>query len=165
MRAALALCAIGCSTVLAAPPPFVGPPIMGFLSWNAFGCGVNETKMRETADALVSTGLAARGYKRVAVDDCWAVSRDAQGNLVADPVAFPSGMGALSAYISSRGEGLSFGIYTSIGNTTCAHRPGSFDHEAQDVALFASWNVTCACSPLLRRRGPFHVSTPHAAQT
>lgn len=39
-------------------------PPMGWNSWYAFGwAGTNESTIRETADALVSTGLAAAGYR------------------------------------------------------------------------------------------------------
>ena len=59
-----------------------------------------------------------------------------------DPAAFPEGMLALAEYI--RSKGLTFGIYTSIGNETCAHRPGSAGYEAIDAATYASWGVTWA---------------------
>jgi len=52
------------------------------------------------------------------VDDCWAYSRDANGTIVADPVAFPSGMAALADYAHARG--LKFGLYSSNSPTTCA---------------------------------------------
>ncbi len=29
------------------------------------------------------------GYQYVVIDDCWQVSRDADGNIVADPKRFP----------------------------------------------------------------------------
>jgi alpha-galactosidase len=51
-------------------------PPMGWNSWNHFGCKINETLIRKTADLLVSTGLAAKGYKYVNLDDCWQVSRN-----------------------------------------------------------------------------------------
>ncbi|OEL34989.1 Alpha-galactosidase [Dichanthelium oligosanthes] len=56
-------------------------PPMGWNSWNHFQCdGNGEVVIRETADALVSTGLAALGYKYVNIDDCWAEpNRDATG--------------------------------------------------------------------------------------
>ena len=49
---------------LAATPP------MGWNSWNMFGNSVNESSIRETADAIVSSGLAACGYKYLVIDDC-----------------------------------------------------------------------------------------------
>ena len=51
-------------------------PPMGWNAWNRFKCQINEKIVRQTADTLVSSGLAAKGYKYVNLDDCWAVSRD-----------------------------------------------------------------------------------------
>src|SRR2546427_778532 len=118
------------------------PPTMGWNSWNSFGSrGLTETLARETADAMANGGLLAAGYDTLTLDDCWsAVSRDASGNLTNDPAKFPSGMKAVGDYIHSRG--LKYGIYASIGTTTCSGgTPGSLDHEYQDVAQFASWGV------------------------
>jgi hypothetical protein len=46
----------------------------------------------------------------VNLDDCWQVSRDAQGTIQADPKAFPSGIAALADYIHSKK--LKFGLYS-----------------------------------------------------
>jgi alpha-galactosidase len=48
-------------------------PPMGWNSWNHFGCFINETIIKQTADLLVSSGLAAKGYKYLNLDDCWQV--------------------------------------------------------------------------------------------
>lgn len=60
-------------------------PPMGWNSWNkifGFACDVNETNIFEIANALVSTGLAAKGYNYINLDDCLAaLQRDNQGNL------------------------------------------------------------------------------------
>ncbi len=37
--------------------------IEGWNSWNHFGCRINETVVRQTADTIVATGLAAAGYQ------------------------------------------------------------------------------------------------------
>lgn len=37
--------------------------ITGWNSWNHYHCGINETIVRQTADAIVATGLAAAGYQ------------------------------------------------------------------------------------------------------
>jgi hypothetical protein len=47
------------------------------------------------------------------MDDCWQVSRDAQGTIQADPQAFPSGIPALVDYVHSKK--LKFGLYSGIG--------------------------------------------------
>jgi alpha-galactosidase len=50
-------------------------PPMGWNSWNRFACDINETLIQETANELVSTGLAAAGYIFLNLDDCWQKSR------------------------------------------------------------------------------------------
>ncbi|XP_058081668.1 alpha-galactosidase 2-like isoform X2 [Magnolia sinica] len=116
-------------------------PPMGWNSWNHFQCHIDEWTVKRTADALVSTGLAALGYKYVNIDDCWGeASRDSRGNLVARASTFPSGIKALADYVHSRG--LKLGIYTDAGYTTCSKTmPGSLGHEVQDARTFASWGV------------------------
>ncbi|KAK4403448.1 Alpha-galactosidase 3 [Sesamum angolense] len=55
-------------------------PQMGWNSWNFFACNINETVIKETADALISTGLAKLGYNYVNIDDCWSeFFRDSKG--------------------------------------------------------------------------------------
>ena len=53
------------------------------------------------ADLVVSDGYHDVGYTYVNVDDCWlSHERDRRGRLQADPLRFPSGMGALADYVS-----------------------------------------------------------------
>jgi len=114
-------------------------PPMGWNSWNKFACNVSEQLIRDTADAMVASGMQAAGYQYVVIDDCWQVSRAADGSIVADPKRFPSGIKALADYVHSKG--LKFGIYSDAGTGTCQKRPGSKDHEAQDAKTYASWGV------------------------
>lgn len=113
-------------------------PQMGWNSWNFFACNINETVIKETADALITTGLADLGYVYVNIDDCWStLTRDSKGELVPDPKTFPSGIKALADYIHAKG--LKLGIYSDAGIFTCQVRPGSLNHEHDDAELFASW--------------------------
>ena len=115
-------------------------PPMGWNSWNKFACkGLNEKVVRETADAMANNGMKDAGYQFVILDDCWQTGRDANGNIVADPERFPSGIKALAEYI--HGKGLKLGIYTDAGTMTCAKRPGSIGHEYQDAKQYAKWGV------------------------
>jgi len=115
-------------------------PAMGWNSWNKFGCGINETLVKEIADAMVSTGLAAAGYEYVNLDDCWQISRDkTTGEIQADPEAFPSGIKALADYV--HGKNLKFGLYSDAGLYTCQKRPGGLYHEEQDAQTYANWGV------------------------
>ena len=115
-------------------------PPMGWNSWNKFACsGINEQVIRASADAIASNGMKDAGYQYVNMDDCWQTSRDAAGNIVADPQKFPSGIKAVADYVHSKG--LKFGIYTDAGTKTCAGRPGSMGHEYQDAMQYAAWGV------------------------
>ena len=70
---------------------------MGWSTWYAFGPDINETRVLQTADALVSAGLSALGYEYLLIDDNWmAPQRDRYGNLYGDPHRFPSGMKSLA---------------------------------------------------------------------
>ncbi|PIN10614.1 Alpha-D-galactosidase (melibiase) [Handroanthus impetiginosus] len=116
-------------------------PPMGWNSWNHFQCNIEEKLIRETADAMVSTGLSVLGYEYINLDDCWAEqNRDSQGNLVAKASTFPSGIKALADYVHSKG--LKLGIYSDAGTQTCSRQmPGSLGYEEQDAKTFASWGV------------------------
>ncbi|EYU22321.1 hypothetical protein MIMGU_mgv1a007981mg [Erythranthe guttata] len=116
-------------------------PQMGWNSWNHFQCNIEEKLIRETADAMVSTGLSALGYEYINLDDCWAeLNRDSQGNFVAKASTFPSGIKALADYV--HGKGLKLGIYSSAGTQTCSNQmPGSLGYEEQDAKTFASWGI------------------------
>ena len=114
-------------------------PPMGWNSWNKFACNVSEQLIKEIADAMVATGMKKAGYQYVNIDDCWQVSRDSAGNIVADPARFPGGMKALADYVHAKG--LKLGIYTDAGTMTCEKRPGSLDHELQDAKTYAAWGV------------------------
>ena len=52
------------------------------------------------------------------VHDQWQAPKRVNGRVVADPQLFPSGIKALAAYVHSKG--LKFGLYTAIGEGTCA---------------------------------------------
>ncbi|XP_058779359.1 alpha-galactosidase-like [Vicia villosa] len=116
-------------------------PPMGWNSWNHFQCNVNEDLIKQTANAMVSTGLVDLGYKYINIDDCWGeLNRDSKGNLVAKSSTFPSGIKALADYVHRKG--LKLGIYSDAGNQTCSKKmPGSLGHEVQDAKTFASWGI------------------------
>ncbi|CAM9000469.1 unnamed protein product [Rhodiola kirilowii] len=116
-------------------------PPMGWNSWNRFGCNIDEEMIRQTADALVSSGLAKLGYQYVNLDDCWAeMHRDDQGRLLPRNSTFPSGIKNLADYVHDKG--LKLGIYTDAGYFTCSKTmPGSLGHEEIDAKTFAEWGI------------------------
>jgi alpha-galactosidase len=160
---AAALCFVGWSRPSGREPgrrvdqSLARTPQLGWNDWNSFGCQVSDTLIRQTTDALVSSGMAAAGYKYVNIDDCWSSKkRDGHGNLVPDPVRFPNGIKSLADYV--HGKGLKLGIYSSAGLTTCAGYPASLTHEQQDADLWASWGIDYLkydnCGATLGRSGP-----------
>ncbi|MCX5208369.1 glycoside hydrolase family 27 protein [Kitasatospora sp. NBC_00240] len=135
-------------TLQATPPMVVRPG-----SWRE----TNETLVKQDADALVSTGLAAKGWNVVAVDDDWMIKsngqdwdgtqivssaqkgRDLDGNIITAPSKYPSGIKSVIDYVHSKG--LKFGIYNDAGTLTCDGGAGSYGHFAQDANYFASLGV------------------------
>ena len=114
-------------------------PPMGWNTWNKFGCNINEQLIRETADAMISTGMKDAGYEYINIDDCWHGERSPLGNIWPDKKRFPSGIKALADYVHSKG--LKLGIYSDAGDKTCAGYPGSRGFEYQDALTYASWGI------------------------
>lgn len=115
-------------------------PPMGWNSWNTFETSIDEDLVKQTADIMVSSGLAAAGYNYIVLDDGWmAKERDNNGNLVPDAVKFPSGMKSLIDYVHSKG--LKFGLYNCAGTKTCAGYPGTRGYEYQDARFYASLDI------------------------
>lgn len=115
-------------------------PPMGWNSWNTFATNIDEKLVKETADIMVSSGLAAAGYNYIVLDDGWMThERDANGDLVPDPQKFPSGMKALIDYVHSKG--LKFGLYNCAGTKTCAGYPGTRGFEYQDARFYAKLGI------------------------
>ncbi|PIL29395.1 hypothetical protein GSI_09447 [Ganoderma sinense ZZ0214-1] len=113
-------------------------PALGYNTWNAYGCNINETIVLEAAHFLVKLGLKDVGYNRVNLDDCYAEkSRSSSGDILANAVRFPSGMNNLTDEIHSLG--LDAGIYSDSGWFTCQLYPGSYQNEYRDAKLFQDW--------------------------
>lgn len=131
-QAAQPLRIVGGTKKLALTPP------MGWSAWNLLGETVTADKVREQADWLVKSGLAAHGYHYVLLDDTWQGRRDsATGEL--GPNRRLGDIKALADYVHAKG--LKFGIYSSPNEETCAGYAGSLDHEEQDARTWAAWGV------------------------
>lgn len=114
-------------------------PPMGWMSWNYFGDKINEKDLKEMADSMVSTGMAAAGYNYIFIDDGWQGGRDIYNQIIPDPKKFPSGMKALADYMHSKG--LKLGIYSDAALLTCAGYTASLHFEEQDAKTFADWGI------------------------
>ena len=114
-------------------------PPMGWNSWNTFRLEINEEVVRGIADFFAENGFKDAGYEYIVIDDGWQVGRDEQGNILANPKKFPSGIKALADYVHLKG--LKFGLYSDAGYQTCGWFPGSLGHEYQDARQYAAWGV------------------------
>jgi hypothetical protein len=100
-------------------------PAMGWSSWSFLRMGIDTTEIEGEAEALVTSGLAAAGYRYVNIDDNWyecpgsqGPDVDQYGRWVINSSEFPSvgnanGMQVVSAYVHSLG--LRFGVYETPG--------------------------------------------------
>lgn len=139
----------------ARPAPIPLPP-MGWSSWNSFSNTVDSNLIVKEANALVATGLKARGYQYIDIDEgWWEGRRDAHDDIVVDPRQWPAlrpgehaaDMANIVRQIHSLG--LRAGIYTDVGKGGCSTwypdlgppRPGtgSEGHYDQDFRQFAIW--------------------------
>ncbi|KAH9917693.1 glycoside hydrolase family 27 protein [Epithele typhae] len=114
-------------------------PVLGYNTWNAYGCGISEAAVLSDAHMLVSLGLRDVGYTHVNIDDCYAEkNRSASGDIVASAARFPSGMNNLTDQIHALNM-----CYSDSGWYTCAHypvTPHSFlTLHDRDAKLFQDW--------------------------
>ncbi|WP_218134876.1 glycoside hydrolase family 27 protein [Amycolatopsis xylanica] len=115
-------------------------PYMGWNTYFAIGAPT-EASIKSIAEHIIASGLRDAGYKYIWIDGGWNAPnpRDAQGNLVADPVKFPSGLSSLVGWLHERG--LRAGIYTDAGPSdgkNCAAGSGGGYYE-KDAKQFARW--------------------------
>jgi alpha-galactosidase len=124
-------------TLVAGGDALARTPPMGWNSWNAWGPTVDAQKVRDAAEWLERSGLAAHGFQYLVIDDGWEKGRDAQGEILPNE-KFPD-MRALADALHARG--LKLGIYSSPGPKTCEGFEGSWQHEQQDASTYARWGV------------------------
>ncbi|KAJ7593911.1 glycoside hydrolase [Mycena floridula] len=124
------------------PSKLVGrTPALGWNSWNAYRCNINEAKILAAANFFSTNGLKAAGYQYINIDDCWSMTarNSSSKAIVPDPVKFPNGIASVATQVHALG--LKFGIYSDAGTATCAGFPGSLGNEMLDASTFASWGV------------------------
>ena len=129
-------------------------PPMGWNSWNVWAASVDEGKVKDAANELISTGLLAHGYQYINIDDCWQGNRDAQGRI--QPNSKFSDMKALCDELHRKG--IKAGIYSSPGPKTCGGYEGSYQHEDQDAQSYADWGFDYLKYDLCSYRSIIHGS-------
>lgn len=137
---------------------FVLTPPMGWNHWNCWGPKIDEEKVRDAADSMVSSGLKDHGWLYVNIDDGWQGKRDPKTGALQANEKF-SDMKALCDYI--HGLGLKVGIYSTpwrksyanyaggsadspdgtINEDGDGHSVGKYRFEMQDAKQWAEWGI------------------------
>jgi alpha-galactosidase len=112
---------------------------MGWNTYYGVGGVFDQQTIISVAQSLIDSGLARAGYRIVWLDFGWASGqRDANGNLIVNPVQWPNGLPWLTAWLHA--HGLLAGIYTDAGASGCyGQGVGSLGHYQQDADAFAAW--------------------------
>jgi len=112
-------------------------PPLGWNSWNCWGLSVSDKKVRQSADAMKSSGLIDHGWTYINIDDGWEDKHNKDG-IILPNAKFPD-MKGLCDYVHSLG--LKIGIYSSPGPKTCGGYEGSYTFEEKDANMYASWGI------------------------
>ena len=120
-------------------PPLIYSPWYDF--YLTIATNQTDTFLRQVGQQMATNGLLAAGWNFIWIDDGWAGAvRDANDDMVPNPLNFPYGMSNLVAYLHALG--FKVGIYSSFGLSTCLSLTGSDEaHLPQDVKLMASWGI------------------------
>ena len=113
-------------------------PPLGWNSWNVYANAVTDANMRDAADWLVKTGLAAHGWQTVTLDDSWQGPRDPKTGEIS-PNRRVGDVKALADYVHA--QGLKLGLYSAPTAQTCSGFLGSLGHEETDAQTYARWGV------------------------
>ena len=140
-------------------------PPMGWNSWNAFFTEIDEEKLLGSAQRIIDSGLAKKGYRYINIDDGWWLKRRTNdGKLLIRWEKFPSSLRAGKDDPSFRpltdklhAMGFKAGIYSDLGRNSCSQaystgeaqlpegstaerEVGLYGHIDQDIRLyFADW--------------------------
>jgi alpha-galactosidase len=133
-------------------------PPMGWNHWNCYGENIDENKVKQTAEFMISSGLKDHGWIYINIDDGWQGQRDPE-TLALQPNEKFRNIKALCDYVHSLG--LKIGIYSTpwrrsyggfpgdsaddpkgivLGDDE-GHTIGKYRFEEQDAKQFAEWGI------------------------
>lgn len=117
-------------------------PMMAWLTWNWFARSISHQKMVDIAQGMQRHGLIDAGFNTIVLDDAWAAPTTDKSALTYDRQKFPQGISGLKTALQAVNPALRLGIYSDAGSMTCEnYQPGSYQYEAQHLALFDQWGV------------------------
>ncbi|MBD3390628.1 MAG: alpha-galactosidase, partial [Chitinivibrionales bacterium] len=135
-------------------------PPLGWNSWNVWGTSIDQQNINDTAEAMVSSGLAAHGFNFVNIDDGWQGERNDPRGALQPNEKFPD-LAGLCEHVHALG--LRIGIYstpwvTSYGGYTGGSSGervridlekdqdlgrwfGERSHHEEDARQWADWGI------------------------
>ena len=136
-------------------------PPMGWNSWNCWAGNVSDKNVRDSAKAMVDSGLINHGWTYINIDDTWQGPRGGEFNAIQGNKKFPD-MKGLGDYVHSLG--LKIGIYSTPWITSYAgyiggssddpngywekaanyeknKRFGKYPFDTNDAKQFAQWGI------------------------
>ena len=114
-------------------------PVAGWCSWFAYKTGITEENVREATDVLAET-MKPYGLDYIQIDDGYQQYGGAPEEWINPNYKFPSGLGNLAAYISSKG--FRPGIWTNVAvhdsAWACSH-PDWYVRNADGTPASGRW--------------------------
>lgn len=92
-------------------------PPLGWNSWNCWGPNVDAGKVRQSAKAMVDSGLIQHGWSYINIDDAWQDRHGGPFNAIQPNAKFPDMPGLCDEI---HGMGLKVGIYSTPWATSYA---------------------------------------------
>lgn len=116
-------------------------PLMGWSSWNTFGCEISQDVIVGMAKTMATNGFKDAGYVYVNIDDGFFYGHDENGRLRFHPERFPNGMKGTVDGIHALG--MKAGTYSDAGANTCGSMGGDkggigaglYGHDESDCRL------------------------------
>jgi len=131
-------------------------PPMGWNSWNSWAGRVDQKKVMESAQILVSSGLINHGWSYVNIDDTWQGRREGEDKALLANDKFPDMKGLCE---SIHGVGLKAGIYSTPWMTSYANYPGGTADNPE-----GEWSRERLGGKAGQKVGPIHFAKADARQ-
>ncbi|KAH9247345.1 hypothetical protein BASA81_015062 [Batrachochytrium salamandrivorans] len=147
-------------------------PLMGWSTWESLAKNVSDEHVMRNVRYLVTSGLQAKGYTMIQIDDGWQelnrqtqwtsrvnypkrpnnkkalgglpafVGNGSPGCIVPDPIKFPRGMQKLGEELKA--NGMRFGLYTSGTKYACDAQSGFKGiYGSTDYADLRKYDAVC----------------------
>jgi alpha-galactosidase len=131
-------------------------PALGWNSWNCWGPEVDADKVRQSARAMVGSGLIHHGWTYINIDDAWQAPRGGKFGAIQGNQKFPDLKGLADEI---HGLGLKMGIYSTPWITSYAGYVGGSANNPE-----GTWEKPAPGTRTTRGIGKYSFATNDAKQ-